>query len=77
MKGATVMVEAGDKVTIEGEQGIWDVDMAGNASPEVRVILNGNAATWRMVHTDKLTVVPKAVGISGPPRLIPERGVLD
>jgi hypothetical protein len=71
------VIEVGNIVTIEGEQGNWKVDMAGNASPMVRVIQNRNAATWKMVDQAKLTLVSKAVVIDGSPRLIPARGILD
>jgi hypothetical protein len=71
------MIEAGDKVTIEGEEGVWDVYSAGTGSPYVRIILGGNAATWKAVHRDKLTLVTKAVRVDGAPRLVPERGLLD
>jgi hypothetical protein len=44
------MIGAGDIVTVEGEgEGLWEVDMAGDGSPMVRLIQNKDASTWRMV----------------------------
>jgi hypothetical protein len=71
------MIEAGDKVTIKGEEGMWEVDMAGNASPMVRIIQNHNAATWRMIDKAELVLVSKALTGDDTPRLIPSRGILD
>jgi hypothetical protein len=69
-------VNAGDRVTIEGEEGIWDVQSAGNGSPIVAVTLNGNGATLKGIHRDKLTVLPKPAD-EGPFQLIPERQIMD
>ena len=72
------MIECGDIVTVNGEDGaIWEVDMAGNASPMVRIIKNRNAATWRMIDRADLTLVAKPATDDGSPRLIPARGILD
>jgi hypothetical protein len=72
------MIGCGDKVSVNGEDGsIWEVDMAGSASPMVRVIQNKNAAAWRMIDIANLTLVSKAVADDGSPRLIPARGILD
>lgn len=68
-------VNAGDKVMIEGEDGVWDVQQAGTHTPIVAITLNGNAATLRGVHVDKLTVQP--LKQQAPFRLIPARGILD
>jgi hypothetical protein len=57
------------------EQGVWFAQSGGNYSPIVEVILDGNAATLRGVHVDKLTVILKEE--SGPFALLHERGVLD
>jgi hypothetical protein len=72
------MIGCGDKVSVNGEDGaIWEVDMAGDSSPVVRIIKNRNAATWRMIDRAELTLVSKAITHGGPPRFIPARGVLD
>jgi hypothetical protein len=72
------MIECGDTVTVNGEGGtLWEVDMAGNASPMVRIIKNRNAATWRMIDRADLAFVSKPVIDDGSPRLIPARGILD
>ena len=72
------MIGCGDTVTVNGEgDTIWEVDMAGDASPMVRIIRNRDAATWRMIDRAGLVLVSKAVINDGFPRLIPERGVLD
>lgn len=72
------MIGAGDRVTVEGEEGIWEVDMAGNDSPMVRIIQNRNAATWKMIDRAKLTLVPTEPSSNGDlPGLFPARGILD
>jgi len=70
------MIGAGDTVTVEGEDGVWEVDMAGNASPMVRIIKNRDAGTWRMIDRSKLTLVPKSQ-TDEMPRFIPARGIMD
>jgi len=74
------MIGVGDVVKIKGEDsGLWVVDMAGTASPVVRLIQDKNAATWRMEDRNNLVLAQKgrsdedALG----PRLIPARGILD
>lgn len=72
------MIECGDKVTVNGEDGtIWEVDEAGDGSPIVRIIKDHNAATWRPIDRANLTLVAKAVIDDGSPRLIPARRILD
>ena len=61
------MIKAGDTVTIEGETGEWEVDMAGTGSPMVRLMQDKNPATWRMVDRAKLTLVSEAVIVNPRP----------
>lgn len=70
------MIEAGDTVTVSGEEGVWEVDMAGNGTDIVRIIKNHDAATWRMISLDQLVLVAKPKSEDGP-RLIPKRSKLD
>jgi hypothetical protein len=73
------MIDCGDKVTVNGEDGtIWEVDEAGTGSPIVRIIKDRNAATWRPIDRANLTLVAKAIVINEEsPWLIPERRILD
>jgi len=74
------MISVRDIVQVKGEGGgLWEVDMAGTASPMVRLIQNKNAATWRMENRDNLILVQKAHTEDDElgPRFIPERGILD
>ncbi len=52
-------IETGDKVTFEGEEGIWDVIMAGDDQPSVRLVKDGNMGDSPMVERSKLTLVIK------------------
>lgn len=70
------MIEAGDTVAVVGEEGVWEVDMAGNGTNIVRIIKDRDASTWRMIGHDKLVLVAKPK-TDDSPRLIPERGILD
>ena len=70
------MIEAGDAVTVVGEQGIWEVDMSGNGTDTVRIIKNRDASSWRMISRDQLVLVAKPK-IDDGPRLVPERGIMD
>jgi len=69
------MIEAGDTVTVNGEAGIWEVDMAGNGTDIVRIIKNRDASTWRMIDRANLTLVSKPKTDESP-RFIPERSIL-
>ena len=71
------MIGAEDTVTINGEDGIWEVDMAGNASPVVRVIRGRNAATWRMIDRADLTLVTQAKTGDDLPGFIPTSSIVD
>lgn len=72
------MIECGDKVSVNGEDGaVWEVDSAGNGSPIVRIIKDRNAATWRMIDRANLTLVSKAITDDGSPRFVPARSILD
>lgn len=70
------MIQAGDTVTVIGEDGVWEVDMAGSGTDIVRIIKNRDASTWRMIGRDQLELVatPK---IDDSPRLVPRRSILD
>lgn len=70
------MIEAGDTVTVIGEDGVWEVDMAGNGTDIVRIIKNRDASTWRMIGRDRLVLVAKPKADDSP-RLIPRRSILD
>jgi hypothetical protein len=75
-----IMVESiqiGDRVTIEGEEGIWDVNMTGEGFPVVRVILEGDPATWEVVHTKKLKLVSSAETIDGSQRHVSATNLFD
>lgn len=58
-------IQIGDRVTIDGEEGIWDVNMTGEGFPVVRVILEGDPATWEVVHTKRLKLVPSDATAGG------------
>ena len=70
------MIEAGDAVTVVGEQGVWEVDMAGNGTDIVRIIKNRDASTWRMISRNQLLLVAKPMQDDSA-RLIPGRSILD
>lgn len=72
------MIEVGDLVTVNGEDGaIWEVDMAENAHQIVRIIKNRDGATWRMIGRDDLTLVSKANNGDVLPGFFPARSILD
>jgi hypothetical protein len=71
-----IVIEAGDTVTVNGETGVWEVDMAGNGTDIVRIIKNRDASTWRMIDRANLTLVSKPKSDDSP-RLIPQRSILD
>lgn len=57
-----LLIECGDKVTVNGEDGaIWDVIESGTSTQIVHITKDGNSATRRSLDRAGLTLVAKAI----------------